>query len=149
MLMVCFVCRGVLLTPEGNISEGALRRNLQRSPSPAALLLGTELPAASYGTYDLVAGADALQALPANSGDERAAHVSTTGFPPTELTLLHLHRVLARDFPDIFCARWTGWQLDTPTPPALAELEGGGCSMSLRFLHHFLDAQPSTAVPVD
>jgi hypothetical protein len=135
------------MTREGRVSTVPLLRKLQRLDL-AGLLLGTELPAPSYGTYDLWKGAEALKralspVVPCNStyrsGVPKEPHVKTLGFPPTELTLLGLHRFLAEEFPGVPCARWQQWRLDTPVSPMLNGHTG--CSMSLRFLQHYVDVQ--------
>ena len=128
------------MTPGGRVPEGTLGRKLQ-GHSVHAFLLGTELPAAPYATYSVRAGADALAALDEAQfhSAQPTAHVKTLSFPPSELTLMHLHRFLAREFPDAYCARWPHWRLDTPVSPVLAECDS--CGMGLRCLQHFLDMQ--------
>lgn len=132
------MCSNVI-TPNGRIPERTLRRKLQ-SQAPDGILLGTELPAAAYATYDLKSGAEALSKLDHDAfvNPRAAPHVKTLGFPPTELTLLQLHRFLAQQFPGVTCARWPHWRMDTPVSPALAQ--DSSCGMGLRFLQHWLDA---------
>ena len=156
-------CSGVM-TPGGRPSTTPLHRKLA-GLRLGGFLLGTEVPAASYATYDVLQGAEALRSImqpqhvaPTVQGStptvrageaqkravrgfasEHEPHVKTLAFPPPELTLLALHRFLAEAFPDTACARWDEWRVDTPASRYLQDEKS--CSMALRFLQHYIDRQ--------
>jgi hypothetical protein len=104
------------------------------------LLLGTEIAAAAYARYDITAGAHALRQYAAEGHLQSAPtpHLKTLAFPTSELLLMQLHRALVHKYPEVPCARWERWELDTPASPKLDDAEG--CSMALRFLQHCIDA---------
>ena len=157
-------CSGVM-TPGGRPSTTPIHRKLA-GLRLGGFLLGTEVPAASYATYDVLEGAEALRSIlqpqhvapssvqstnstmQADEAQARAVrafasehepHVKTLAFPPPELTLLALHRFLAEAFPVVACARWDLWRVDTPASCHLQDEKS--CSMALRFLQHYVDKQ--------
>lgn len=58
--------------------------------------------------------------------------------PPTERTLAELHAFVTAQWPDAPCVRWEQWSMHLSESPRLRGYEG--CSMSLRFLQHCIDA---------
>jgi hypothetical protein len=124
----------------GHVPARALHNVLSKL-EPAAFVLGTEVEAPLYGQYDLAKGSLALAKLTKEQAEGRSSHVHTLGFPPLELTMMELHRVLSVRYPNAPCARWTQWRLDMPLSPCLEGFTG--CSMGVRFLQHFVDAHSS------
>ena len=146
-----FVYRNIYASG-GRVPSRSLERQIS-SLEIGGFLLATAYPPPTHATYVLSDGASYLGNGPGPDKEhtEARTHIqeqasqammlrstlNTLAFSPSEITLMQLHAELATTWPCVPCSRFLAWDCVVPTSRNLdSNME---CSMSLRFLQHYLD----------